>query len=70
MLADNALSGLLPHSPERAKYISEAVTPLGTNDSETITTPLGTNDSETVTTPLAKYISEAVTPLTIKKRLF
>jgi hypothetical protein len=58
MLADNALSGLLHHSPERAKYISEAVTPLGTND------------SETVTTPLAKYISEAVTPLTIKKRLF
>jgi hypothetical protein len=58
MLADNALSGLLHHSPERAKYISEAATPLGTND------------SETVTTPLAKYISEAVTPLTIKKRLF
>ena len=80
MLADNALSGLLHHSPERAKYINEAVTPLATNDNEAVTplatndneavTPLGTNDSETVTTPLAKYISEAVTPLTIKKRLF
>ena len=68
MLADNALSGLLHHSPERAKYINEAVTPLATNDNEAVT-PLGTNDSETVTTPLAKYISEAVTPLTIKKRL-
>ena len=63
MLADNALSGLLHHSPERAKYINEAVTPLATNDSETVTTPLATNDSETVTTPLATNDNEAVTPL-------
>ena len=36
-LADNALSGLLHHSPERAKYISETVTHLAINTSETVT---------------------------------
>jgi hypothetical protein len=50
MLAYNALSGLLHNSPERAKYISEVVTPLANYISE-------------VVTPLAKHISEAVVPL-------
>ena len=36
MLTYNALSGLLHNSPERAKHISEAVTPLAINMSEAL----------------------------------
>jgi hypothetical protein len=55
MLAYNALSGLLHNSPERAKYISEVVTPLAKHISKAVV-------------PLATYVSKAVTPLTNKKR--
>lgn len=55
ILRYNAPSGLSPHSPERAKYVSEAVLPLAEYDSEAVT-------------PLAINISNAVWPLAIKKR--